>query len=617
MNKHKINYQICKATLQGCIFGQKKLITKDKGKIHSASRIPNSKFQIPKSSAATRSMCPPKADKPCPQEAPTIRQKITFFLIPLLFLFFGILHPQDLNQAQRYEAQGKLALARAIYKAYLSERPFNPQVYQGYYRTSFGLNEISEFLTFSLELLKKNPKAPELLIAIGQAYLKLGKKREGLDYLTQVFNITPDLVGRIATILASEKMFKDAIRFILDYRKLSKRATGYESILIDLYEADGDYQKATREIVQFLNVNPAHSPNYEPKLLFYLTKTNPAVIFNELANLTNQELRAKLKSKLYLSQKNYPQALKEIKSLDSPTALYNFAKECEAQEQYQIAVQLYQELGNFSDMARVLRKMGKVTEAVEALKLATGVEAQLELADLLRLELKDYPNAKKNYLSVVKQKPQDQAYYGLVASLISLGELSEAKNYLKEMGKVTDQSLFFLIQIYFYETSFDSAQKYIQQLSHNFPTSPFLNDALAIGILIAEGSEDLPDYAQATFHLAKEQYEEGIKLTQKLIQRTNKVAEYGFLLLAQFYLAKKEPNLALSALQELKQKFPNSPLLPKAKFEQAKIYSEQLKDKVKEKEVLEELIVQFPNSVYAVLARNRLNTDKQKPEPIH
>lgn len=534
----------------------------------------------------------------------------------ILLLCIGVLFATDLNQARRYEAQGKLALAKAIYQAHLEENPFNPQVYHGYYRTSFGLNELSDFLTFSLKLLKKNPNTPELLMAIGETYLKLGKKKEGLHYLTQLFNITPDLVGQISAILASEKMFKEAIRFILDYRKLNKSVTGYETILIDLYEADGDYQKATREIVQFLNTNPAQLPNYEPKLIFYLTKTNPSIIYSELTNLTHQELRAKLKSKLYLSQRRYTEAVREIKLLESPTVLYNFAKECEAQEQYQIAAQLYNETGNFSDEARVLRKMGKIAEAAEALKLGTGSDAQLELADLLRLELKDYQNAQKNYLAVIRQKPQERAYYGLVASLLSLGELAEAKKYLREMGKVTDQMLFLFIQIYFYEVRFDSCQRYIQQLSQNFPNSPFLNDALAIAILITEGGENLKEYTQAAFNLVRENYDEGIKLAQKLIRANDKVAEHSLLLLAQLYLAKKDPNLALSALQELKQKFPNSPLLPKAKFEQAEIYAEHLKDEVKEKETLEELIIQFPNSVYSVLARNRL-TKLTKPEPIH
>jgi tetratricopeptide (TPR) repeat protein len=533
-----------------------------------------------------------------------------------LLVILSTVLAQDLNQAQRHEARGQLALAKAIYEAFLTNKPFNPSVYNSYYRVSFGLKNYQEFLTFSLNLLKNNPQSPELLISIGEAYLKLDKKKEGLNYLQQSFSLAPDLVGRISTILSQEKMFKDGIRFLLDYRKLKKRVTGYEPMLIDLYEADNDYQKAAYEITEFLNANPAHLPQYEAKLRYYLTKTNPSIIFRELNRLTNKELRARLLSKLYLSQNRYPEAVAEIKTLGSETELYGFARFAENQEQYPIAAELYQELGRGSDQARVLRKMGKVIEATEVLKQVSGIEARFELAELQRIELKDNQSAKENYLLVIKQRPTDQAYYGLVASLMSLGQLGEAKKYLAKIGRMTDHSLFTLSQIYFYEGQFDSCKNYISELSKNFPASPLLNDALEIGVLLAEGGANLTDFALASFNYALNQYDDGINIAKKLINQSDKVAEYSFLLLARLYLAKKEPNLGLSALQELKTKFPDSRLLPKAKFEQAKIYSEKLKDEVKYQQTLEELIVEFPSSPYSSIARN-LISKAQKPEPIH
>jgi tetratricopeptide (TPR) repeat protein len=536
-------------------------------------------------------------------------------IICALFIF-SLLLAQDLNLAQRYEAAGQLALAKTIYQAYLTENPFNPSVYNSYYRVSFSLGNYQEFLTLSLELLKKNPKSPDLLISIGEAFLKLGKKKQSLDYLNQAFNLSPDYFGRISAMLSQEKMYKDAIRFVLDFQKLRKNPIGFEPMLIDLYEADGDYLKATREITKFLDANPPQLPGYEPRLRSYLAKTNPSAVLNELNNLTNKELRARLLSKLYLSQKRYSEAVAEIKTLNSPNELYSFARFCEEQEQYQIAADLYQKLGNHSDQARVLRKLGKVAEAAEVLQQESSIEARFELAELERLELHDNRAAKENYRLVIKRQPSEPAYYGLVASLINLGQLDEAKKALAKMGKTSDRSLFSLIQINFFQAQFESCQKYIQQLSHDFPASPLLNDALEIGILLAEGKENLPDYALASFNQVLGNYDDAINLAQKLIKQNDKIAEHSFILLAELYLAKKEPNLALSALQELKAKFPNSRLLPQAKFEQAKIYSEKLKDEVKYQQTLEELIVDFPSSPYSSIARNLL-AKFQKPEPIH
>lgn len=537
-------------------------------------------------------------------------------LLCLFILPIPLLIAQDLNLARRYEAAGELALAKAIYQAYLTEHPFNPSVYQSYYRVCFGLGSYQEFLSLSLALLNNNPQSLELLGAIGEAYLKLGKKKLGLDYLKQAFALNPEYVGRIGAILKQEKLYKDAIRFILDYRRTKSQPTGYEILLIDLYEADEDYLKATHEIVQLLNTNPALLPNYESKLTFYLTKTNPANIFNELTNLTNQMLKGKIRSRLYLAQKRYREAVAEIKSLNLTSELVNFAQLCEEKEQYQLAQELYKELGSYSDEARVLRKMGKVAEAIEVLKQASSAEAQLELAELYRLELKDFRQAKAIYQSLISRRPTDSAYYGLVSALISLGELPEAKKYLSKMNKVTDRVLFFLTQIYFYEANFDSCQKSIAELNQKFPFSPLGNDALEIGVLLAEGGENLVLYAQAAFYRALGKYEEGIKITKQLINQADKLAPYSFLLLAELYRAKNEPNFALSALHELKSKFPSSHLLPKAKYEQARIYFADLKDEVRYQQTLEELVIEFPNSVYSALARNLL-AKLTKATPIH
>ncbi|MEO0093472.1 MAG: tetratricopeptide repeat protein [candidate division WOR-3 bacterium] len=542
------------------------------------------------------------------------KQKIDCVLF-LIFLFVSFDFALDLNLARRYEASGQLALAKAIYQAYLTEQPFNPSVYSSFYRVSFGLGEFKEFLTVSQELLKKNPNSPEIMVAIGEAYLKLDNKKLGVDYCRQALALNSDYIGRVIIILRQANLYSEAIRLLLDYRKSNPHRFGYELTLIDLYEAVGDYTKATQEIVQFINKNPAQLVNLEPKLKIYLTKANPASVLSLLSGLSNRELKARLLSKLYLFQKRYGEALAVLKSLNSITELNNFAHYCEEQEEYQMACQIYQELEQWTDAARVLRKLGKLAEATEVLKQESSIPARLELANL-QVELRDYRSAKENYLFVIKQRPSDEAYYGLVKTLIHLGQLNEAKKYLNQMVKKTDQVLFFLIQIYFYEAVFDSCQKFIEELSRNFPTSPFLNDALSIGVLIAEDSENLADFAKSSFNLVLGNYDEGIRIAQKLIQKRDKIAEHSFLLLAEFYLAQKEPNLALSALKELQTKFPNSTLLPKAKLEEARIYEERLKDVTRYQRALEELIVEYPNSVYSSIARNRL-AKLQKPEPSH
>ena len=68
-------------------------------------------------------------------------------------------------------------------------------------------------------------------------------------------------------------------------------------------------------------------------------------------------------------------------------------------------------------------------------------------------------------------------------------------------------------------------------------------------------------------------------------------------------LQEGKPKDALAVLDRYRQRFGNSALAPKARLEQARLYLDDLKDESKYREVLEQLIVEYPGSAYVPIAR--------------
>jgi outer membrane protein assembly factor BamD (BamD/ComL family) len=83
-------------------------------------------------------------------------------------------------------------------------------------------------------------------------------------------------------------------------------------------------------------------------------------------------------------------------------------------------------------------------------------------------------------------------------------------------------------------------------------------------------------------------------------------------MLARFLRREHKPKDALAALDRYRQRFGSSALAPKARLQQADLYLNDLKDEAKYREVLEQLIVEYPGSAYVPIARSMLD-ETEKP----
>jgi TolA-binding protein len=238
----------------------------------------------------------------------------------------------------------------------------------------------------------------------------------------------------------------------------------------------------------------------------------------------------------------------------------------------------------------------------------------------------DYEEAIKVYEQIISKTPvnfqerkrYEEALYGLQTAYRLKGELTKALK-IKDIS-FSDRLIWGQIRILFYLNQYDTIPQLVHELIKQYPKSKFLNDALRLSLLITEAKDDtngLGIYAQALYNYEVQKYDAGISALQTLILKPTILAEYGYLLLSRQYLAKNEPNYAIGVLNEFSSRFPKSRLIPEAKYQLATLYLEVSKDTLKARDLLEDIIFNYPATLENYLARNKLKGLKETFKDMH
>jgi hypothetical protein len=526
----------------------------------------------------------------------------------------------DLNLAGVFESQGRHAEARDIYARLLRTQPYDAQVYRRYVAVETRLERFNELVTFTDSLLKRLPGQSDLLMGKAQGLIGSGKKAEGIAVLDGLMRQEPERAREIGVIYEVMGLNPEAMRTYLEYRRRKNNPNIFAPNLLWLYERANDFPAATREAVLLLNVDPGLAREYEGKLVLYVQKAGAGPIVAELRRVQDSALRNDLLVKVYLAAGQTAEAMSLIDEMRSRAKTLEYARYCEQAGWLEPALRLYANEradglrltadgeGRVPyDQARILRKLGRVQEAAAMLETSSDPNAIFELAELQRIELHSLALAAENYRKTMKALPaKEQAYSGLAACLIRQGKLAEAEQVLRAMPKKNDQALLDLARIAFYEEDFDSCKSHVRQLIRLNPQGPLVNDGLELELLIARAGSGLATYAQARREFEQGKYESAIAVSQGIIRADSAWADQAYLLLADCYRARKEPNQALAALDELESNLPASSFRAKARYTKAMVAREDLKDETRYRKTMESVYRDFPDSPYAFLARNRL-----------
>ncbi len=518
----------------------------------------------------------------------------------------------DLSLGIALESGGQVESARAIYVSILRSAPLNVEAYRRYKALELQTSNFDRLVQFTDSLLDKNPGNVDLVLGKAEGLIHLGKKSQAAGILNGLTRTEPEYARPVGAVYEATGMNQEAIQTYLDYRRRKNAPGIFAPNLVGLYEKVGDYAGATREAVSMLNVNPRLAQEYADKFQFYARKASAGQVLGELAQVKDPYARANFRARVLLAAGQLKPALDEIAGMNSLTRTLEFAQFCEQSNYLDAAAELYGRLGRQYNQARILRKQGKVREAATILEASGDPNAVFELAELQRIELHDYAAAAASYDRVIQAMPgREAAYPARAECLLRLGRLDDARSTLKSAPRRTGEVLFGLAQVAFFQDSLDSCQADVEELMRTSPDSPMVNDALELALLAARGGDGLKSFAQARFDFLQGSMDRAIEEGKTLVRTDSIWADQAYLLLADCYRARKEPNDALSALADLEQNRPQSPFRAKARYEEALVYLEDLKNSPEYQRQMESVFNDFPASPYAALARNRLVPSSQ------
>ncbi len=521
---------------------------------------------------------------------------------------------QSIGTARILEQAGQTERALSEYRLVLDRTPRDLAAYQGFVRTCRQLARYDSLEAVSSRLSLTAPEEPQYVLGRIDGLLGLKRRKEALELGRALVARWPQQATAAADVLERWQELAEATNYLLAARKSQTHTRTYTERLIALYELQNRYTDATREIVSLVDSETDLLQTYLPRIREYSRKTGSSALLAELGRLRDSWARARAQAEVYLALGREPEALRTARQVMDQDGLYGFAHECEEAGALNAALAVYQEQNLKADQARVLRKLGRNREALALLGQDRNPEALFELAEINRIETKDLKAAASSYERVLAARPgHEPAVFGLASSQLGLGQLEAARRTLGQASRQTDRILMLLAEVLLYRLQFDSVRYFCQELLRRFPESPLVNDGLELALLSSAGE-------RAT-ELARAMYESRTGDTQKALERcetlgkgTDDVAEQAWFLRARLLHDTAGPKRALAILDSFALAFPQSQRRPRQLFEQANMF-QALGDENRYRQALEELVVSFPGSPYAPLARSMLALGVKPPEP--
>ena len=526
----------------------------------------------------------------------------------MLAISAGVAHAQSYTSGLILEQAGQLDRAFDEYRLTLNKNPPDQPAYEGFVRLAEQLKRYDTLVAVSRRLARQYPDVPNYSQGLVGGLLSMKRTADARAEGRRAAAKWPDRLTVLAEVFALHQDYASAIEYYEQARKQGGDAQSIADRLVDLYERAGQPGPAAREIVLILNTSPRMLDGYRQKLAAIAVRGGAGII-GELEKVHDPGVRARAEAVVYLATKKEAEAVRVLKSELTAQELYRFARECEGQGALRAALAVYQEQKAHADAARVLRLMGRIKEAQAELTQDSGTGAQFELGELYR-DQGDYGRATESYQRVLsRQSNHEPAAFGLASALLGLGRTEPARAAARKSGPLSDRLLLLVARTFFYEGKFDSAGTCVAELASRFPHSRLVNDGLELAVMTGSGDRATE---LARLMLAYETGDGDTSKARALAEGNDPVAEQAYFLLARFLRREHKPKDALAALDRYRQRFGSSALAPKARLQQADLYLNDLKDEAKYREVLEQLIVEYPGSAYVPIARSMLD-ETEKP----
>lgn len=562
----------------------------------------------------------------------------------------------QLSLAEGYKRAGNYQKAQAIYEKLYASYPKDGRVRKGLKEVYFQTKSYAQLSSLLAEEMKEDPKNPLLHKELGQVLFSLGKREEAKREWGRIIELSPDKKSSyllVGSEYGKRGMIEEAVETYLKGRKALDKPHLFGQELINLYEIQGSYGRATREQISWLLQKPKRGfRQVREKLKDYVNRGGgeetvgalKVALVDRPQDPDLNHLLADLLSEVGLPQEalTYYQKVDRLKE-DKEKLILSFASESLKKGYISVSLEAYRWiLGRYPKlgveatlgMGDCERMMGhpqisiqRYREAMEKAKNDSLKAEALYRLGMVELEDLREPEAAAAYFSrIIKEYSKTKKYpHALLRegdSYLLAGQMDKAEEFYKMVKKdaaLEEEAEFKLCQILYFEGRFDEVQKNFVSLAKGDPQGVYANDALEKSIFIEDHKgqvEILHHFAQAELLSWQGNYDKAIDLYRQVADMGDStVSDYALFGLAQALEGDEKYKEAIKVLQELEQDYPHSQLTDRAQERIALIWLKGLNNPSQAIDALQELLTKHPQSLLADEARTRIRRLKESSLP--
>ena len=594
-----------------------------------------------------------------------MKQTILFVLLLIPVFSFAQTEIQDANLAQYYYSQGDFDKAQVLFEKLYNKKSDNNDYYQGYHNTLVAQKNYAEAVKIVKKQIKRNSKNASYNIDLGQIYQLIGDDKNALmQFNTAINNLASDeaqILGLAILFINAEK-FDMAIATYQKGRKLLNSNTVFSYELANVFMKKGDVTGTIGSYLDILDNTNYDMSNVQGYLQGLLEDQKYVVelqtqLYRRIQKNPDNNMYPEMLVWMFVQRKDYDGALVQVKALDKRNKeqgarVFQLGQSAFAEAYYDDAVKSYQyiidEYGNTGGYYMVAK-----TNLLQTLKTKITIANNYTEQDLTTLR-----NSYEIYLgefgrgfsTIATQRDLANLYARYIHNLdssiailnstiklrtngnkstayckLDLGDYylmdNEVWDAMLMYGQVDkdfkddelgEQARFLNSKASYYTGDFDWAKAQLDVLKGS--TSELIsNDAIALSVFIQDNTgldtsyDAMSFYARADLMIYQNKNREAITALDSLAIKFPETSLQDDILFAKarIYLQQRQFEEAAKMFQSLDESYSTDLLGDDAIFKLAELQEKYINNKEVAMELYKTIMTKYPGSIYVVEARKR------------
>ncbi len=278
--------------------------------------------------------------------------------VVILFLIFCGFFANAQNTEEKLAAQfyenGEYEKASVLYKKLFRKNPGSIYVYENYLNCLVSLEKKKEAYNIIEKQIKRNASAYNYKVDLGYVMLQFGENRKAEEYFGQLIKQTineRNLVAVLSQAFMKRQMLEKAIETYEDGSK-KHGILNYYSQLLSLYRLTNNFTDLTDLSLEVLLIDETRLRSVV-RLIDKVFEKEEAVSYLQTQTLIylqrhpNNQVFNELLLEIYLQQKKYPSALRQVIAMDKRSKnegyrLLALADLCIKHQEYKTAIKSYE-----------------------------------------------------------------------------------------------------------------------------------------------------------------------------------------------------------------------------------------------------------------------------------